>query len=129
MGSLDSDRFLQHRESLVRISQMRIHMSQDGSFHFDIREEASGAAVDDQGNMFIFLYVALVDIDSKTPEIAPRSTSSGRTASGSFRSAPASATIWRSTSTVGSPAASFPPLQRTRRLAAIHSKGGQDFQG
>jgi hypothetical protein len=44
-----------------------VSMNDDGSFHLQIRTEASGTAVDASGNKYIWIYNALADLDTPDP--------------------------------------------------------------
>ena len=44
-----------------------VTMNDDGSFHVQIRTEASGTAVEASGNKYIWIYNALADLDTLDP--------------------------------------------------------------
>jgi len=44
-----------------------VTMNDDGSFHLQIRTEASGTAVDGSGNKYIWIYNALAELDTPDP--------------------------------------------------------------
>ena len=56
----------------IKKSTYIISMSENGMFHFDVREEASGTADDTMGNRYIWTYGSNVEFDSKTvPQPTP----------------------------------------------------------
>ena len=46
-----------------------VTMNDDGSFHVQIRTEASGTAVDAGGNKYIWIYNALAELDTPDPNV------------------------------------------------------------
>jgi len=46
-----------------------VTMNDDGSFHVQIRTEASGTAVDASGNKYIWIYNALAELDTLDPSV------------------------------------------------------------